>query len=138
MLGISVVEDFEQYKKFNPAAVAREAAKAAGKEGESRVGEARAGAGEASEEKGRTTGQARAENRQRRAEGIKAAQGAEEEKSRPPKRKAEDGEAEEGQVVIKPEDVEAGEAVEDESAQLGDDFVDVIQGGRVVKVRRQE
>ncbi|BEI83990.1 hypothetical protein CcaverHIS002_0405940 [Cutaneotrichosporon cavernicola] len=87
-LGISVVEDFEKYKKFNPAAVAREAAKA-------------------------STG------------------------GRPPKRKAED-EPEEGQVATKADDVEQGEAVEDETAELGDDFVEEIQGGRVVKLRRQE
>lgn len=125
------MEDFEKYKKFNPAAVAREAAKAVGKDGgDSRVG------GAVGEDKERTTGQARDENRQRRMEGIKAAQEAQEEvKSRPPKRKAE---AEDGQVATKPEDVEKGEAVEDEAAELGDDFVEEIQGGRVVKVRRQE
>ncbi|GMK55181.1 hypothetical protein CspeluHIS016_0202370 [Cutaneotrichosporon spelunceum] len=134
-LGISVVEDFEKYKKFNPAAVAREAAKAADV-GDSRVGDAVDRA-----EKERSTGQARAENRVRRMEGIKATQEAEaaaaDAKSRPPKRKAEDG-PEEGQVVTKVDDVEQGEAVEDEAAELGDDFVEEIQGGRVVKIRRQE
>lgn len=128
------MEGFEKYKKFNPAAVAREAAKTSN-EGESRVGEA------VEKEKERSTGQARAENRARRMEGIKGAQEAEaaaaEAKSRPPKRKAEDG-PEEGQVATTADDVEQGEAVEDETAELGDDFVEEIQGGRVVKVRRQE
>lgn len=130
-MGISVVEDFEKYKKFNPAAVAREAAKAAGKEAtDSRVGITD------EEEKVRSTGQARSENRVRRMEGIKAAQEeSEEAKSRPQKRKAE---AEEGQVALRPEDVEKGEAVEDESAELGDEFVEEIQGGRAIKVRREE
>ncbi|KLT45515.1 hypothetical protein CC85DRAFT_306697 [Cutaneotrichosporon oleaginosum] len=161
VLGISVVENFEKYKKFNPAAVAREAAKAAGA-GDSRVAAATNVSGAADSrvaasrvgtsvsrvaaaiqkgEKERSTGQARAENRVRRMEGIKAAQEAEaaaaEAKARPPKRKAEDG-PEDGQVAIKPDDVEQGEAVEDESAELGDDFVEEIQGGRVVKVRRHE
>lgn len=129
------MEDFEKYKKFNPAAVAREAAKV------STVSDSRVGDALEKGEKERSTGQARAENRTRRMEGIKAAQevdtAAAEAKSRPPKRKAEE-EPEEGQVATKADDVELGEAVEDEAAELGDDFVEEIQGGRVVKVRRQE
>lgn len=80
----------------------------------------------------------------RRAEGIKAAQGVEtaqstdttpESSDRPQKRKAED---EDGEVSRTAGDVETGEVVEDEAAQLGDEFDEIIENGRAVKVRRQE
>lgn len=136
-IGISAVRDFDKYKKFNPALVARDAAKAA--EGTGEVGRV-----ESAKETGKTTGQARAENRVRRAEGIKAAQGVEtaqstdttpESSDRPQKRKAED---EDGEVSRTAGDVETGEVVEDEAAQLGDEFDEIIENGRAVKVRRQE
>lgn len=117
--------------------MARDAAKAAEGTGE-------AGRVETAKEKEneRTTGQARAENRARRFEGIKVAQAeAEAQKndteSRPLKRKAED-EGEDGEVPRTAADVESGEVVEAASAQLGEEFEEVIQDGRTVKVRRQE
>ena len=50
------------------------------------------------------------------------------------KRKAET--LEDGQVKPTKEDVELGEVVEDTDAELGDEFEEVIQGGRVLKMRR--
>ena len=52
----------------------------------------------------------------------------------PVKRKAEV--LEDGQVQIGAVDVEAGELVEDGDVDLGDDFEEVIQGGKAVKMRR--
>lgn len=122
-----MVQNYDKYRKFNPAAVARDAAKAAEGEGE-------AGRVETSKEEGKSKGQAAAENRARRADGIKAAQEAKEEETRPPKRKAE---AEDGEVERTAADVESGEVVEGD-VELGEEFDEVIENGRAVKVRRQE
>lgn len=133
---MSVVQDFEKYKKFNPSAVAKDAAKAAGIEIEE---DHKPKEDEVDEDKPRLSeGQAKTANRERRAAGIAEAQAKKDEKAATPavpaKRKAE---LEDGQVA-KVDDVERGEVVEDESAELGDDFQEVIEGGRATKVRREE
>lgn len=126
---MSVVQDFERYKKFNPARVAADAAKA---------NDAAGSENKQDEAPTRTKGQINAANRERRAEGLAAAAKAKEEEKEAAsalKRKAE--ELEDGQVP-KRQDVESGEVVEDEKAELGDDFVEIIEDGRSVKVRKQE
>ncbi|EKC97815.1 hypothetical protein A1Q2_07818 [Trichosporon asahii var. asahii CBS 8904] len=128
---IDTFRDYEKYKKFNPARVAADAAKAS----DSAANGTEAKDGETI----RTKGQINAANRERRAEGLVAAAKAEEEKKEAAasalKRKAD--ELEDGQVP-KRQDVESGEVVEDENADLGDDFVEIIKDGRSVKVRKQE
>lgn len=127
---MSVVQDYEKYKKFNPARVAADAAKA-------NDAATNGSEGKGDETATRTKGQINAANRERRAEGLAAAAKAEEERKEAAasalKRKAD--ELEDGQVP-KRQDVESGEVVEDENADLGDDFVEII--GRSVKVRKQE
>lgn len=126
---MSVVQDYERFKKFNPARVAADAAKA---------NDAASNEHTNDETASRTKGQINAANRERRAEGLVAAAKAQEEEKEAAsalKRKAD--ELEDGQVP-KRQDVESGEVVEDEKVDLGDDFVEIIEDGRSVKVRKQE
>ncbi|KAL1413413.1 hypothetical protein Q8F55_001179 [Vanrija albida] len=132
-LGMSVVSDFERYKRFNPSRVAKEAAKAQGIEEEADKAEE---APATSNEPKASVGELKNANRARRLAGIRDAEAAAT-TERPPKRKA-DAELEDGQVPTKADDVEGGEVVEDEGAELGDEFHEVIQGGRATKVRREE
>ncbi|TXT15659.1 hypothetical protein VHUM_00162 [Vanrija humicola] len=132
-LGMSVVSDFEKYKRFNPSRVAKEAAKAQGiEEEEDKTEETPAG----SDKPKASVGELKNANRARRLAGIRETEAAAN-AERPPKRKAE-SELENGQVPRKADDVEGGEVVEDETAELGDEFQEVVQGGRATKVRREE
>lgn len=132
---MSVVSDFEKYKRFNPSRVAKEAAKAQGiEEEEDKSEEAPA----ASDKPKTSVGELKNANRARRLAGIRDAEvAATSAAERPPKRKA-DAELEEGQVPRTADDVEVGEVVDDETAELGDEFHEVVQGGRATKVRREE
>lgn len=144
-MGISVVQDFDRYKKFNPSRVAKDAAgetgeDAAGGDGatkEQPAAENRTG------EHAKSIGAAKAANRERRAAGIAEADAAKEaakaaKATVPAKRQADDEALEEGEMVKTAADVESGEVVEDDKVELGDDFVEVIEDGRVTKVRRVE
>lgn len=141
LIGMSVVQNFEKYKKFNPSATAKEAAKALGIDTD--VAEGKKVEGETTAESATTPtvkkGPAKTANRERRAAGMAEAQAAKDAKlaaAIPTKRKAEE-DLEDGQVP-KAQDVEKGEVIEDENAELGDDFQEVIEGGRAIKVRREE
>ena len=79
----------------------------------------------------------RGQNQKRKLEGRDRNVASIAEGSRSPvKRKA--AESEDGELRIGGGDVEAGEIVEDQDADLGDEFEEVIQDGRVMKMRRVE
>jgi tRNA acetyltransferase TAN1 len=142
LVGMSVVQGFEKYKKFNPSATAKDAAKALGIDAEVTEDKNPEGDGSADTFTGSTLNkrQSKTANRDRRAAGMAEAQAVKDAKAAeaavPAKRKAEE-ELEDGQVP-KAQDVEKGEVIEDENAELGDDFQEVIEGGRATKVRREE
>lgn len=139
-MGMSVVQDFERFKKFNPSATAKSAAKALGIDTEEEDTKPAEEGTDSPLTPTLSKGEAKTANRERRAAGIAEAQAAKDAKAAeaavPAKRKA--GEDLEDGQVPKVEDMEKGEVVEDENAELGDEFQEVIEGGRATKVRREE
>lgn len=122
------MQGYERFKKFNPARVAGDAARANDVGHETKPDETAT----------RTKGQINAANRERKAEALAAAAKANEEgKEAASALKRKVDELEEGQIP-KVHDVESGEVVEDEHAELGDDFEEIIKDGRAIKVRKQE
>ncbi|KIR68049.1 hypothetical protein I314_01542 [Cryptococcus bacillisporus CA1873] len=131
-LGVTVLNDYEKYKKYNPGAVATQAAQkqatSTSSSGRSVLPLTRSN----STEQGTVVKpMPNNENRRRRAASI-----ADRHTSPGPHTYKRIKVVEEGETEKTEEDIEAGEVVEDEDTVLGDDFEEIIEHGRVVRRRK--
>jgi len=128
----SVIDSDLCFRQYNPWQIAEHAARDSQK-----VSKESAAKGQELQADG-TPSASPAQNPKRRLESRerKAASMQKKQPGSPVKRKA--NLLEDGQVERSAIDVESGEVVEDEGVDLGDDFEEVIEDGRVVKMRRVE
>ncbi|ORY35740.1 hypothetical protein BCR39DRAFT_511850 [Naematelia encephala] len=141
-LGVSVVSNYTRFKKFNPWELAEHLAKGKAASESTTIDtntNANTAPAPAPSTEPTTAPQSRsAQNQAARSERAAQLKLDTTDTQSVIKRKVEDAELEEGEQTITAEDVEGGEVVEDERAELGEGFEEVIEGGRVLKMRKVE
>ncbi|OWT38175.1 hypothetical protein C362_04041 [Cryptococcus neoformans Bt1] len=131
-LGVTVLNDYEKYKKYNPGAVATQAAqKQATSTPSSGPSVLPLTLSHSTEQDMVVKPMPKNENRRRRAASIADSHTSPRSQTYKRIKVVEEGETEKTE-----EDVEAGELVEDENTVLGDDFEEIIEQGRVVRFRK--
>ncbi|ODN90825.1 hypothetical protein L198_06142 [Cryptococcus wingfieldii CBS 7118] len=157
-LGVTVLEDFDRFKKYNPGSVATQAslrlskAKAASISNPAEPSTSTSTTTSASGPKAEQTQtpskaqQAHERSRRRASQIAHAHPSPSAEFDAPPAKKTKtetgadgEGEGEDGEWMITEKDVEKGELVEGENGeQLGDGFEEVIEGGKVLRYRKDD
>ncbi|WVQ80168.1 hypothetical protein IAT38_002273 [Cryptococcus sp. DSM 104549] len=136
-LGVVALDNYDKWRKYNPSAVAQAAGQALARQHQQSTTQP-ASTSTTTTGTSAITSQAhnaaKIANRERRADGF-----AEPDHPQAPVEPAGATTAEaleEGEQKPTAEDVEVGEVVEDETMELGEEFEERIEGGKVVRVRK--